>query len=325
MALKENKYYWRISLKKPEPVADKYYVFDKIIILDKKLIKKIETLRQLIIGYCVVRNKNKTAADAILDEIYDIVTSVDKIQYTEFIAFWKAIDMSHSIFMKFPTQDVRKFVLEGILKKYCERRRKLYDKLGYSDITVQALYDSGASRKKGSAGIKKLINLIQKIFGNPPHVNNFSSLINTRVGYFLPDKGDRKLFRKFCNEFKVEYKFGKDHQGKEPDMVFKADSHFFIIEAKHIKESGGAQDKQIVEIIEFIKYAENANNIHYLSFMDGVYFNNFILIKNNADIKISRQKKAIERYIDRNKNNFFVNTHGLITLLRDISKEVGKK
>jgi len=316
MVLKENKYYWEVSLKNPEPAADDYYIFDQVIVSHKELIQKIERLRELIISYCVMIEKNeKSAVFTILDEIYEIITSIDKIQYTEFIAFWKALDMSYSVFKKLPN---RKFILKGLLQKYCERRRKLYDKLGYSNVTVQALYDSGASRKKGTSGIIKLIDLMQKTLGKIPHIKNLPTLTRVPLGYFLPDKGDKSLFEEFCNKFKIEYKFGKDHQGKEPDMVLKLNDQFFIIEAKHIKESGGAQDKQIVETIEFIKYSEKDGNIHYLSFMDGVYFNNFIWVKNDNN-KAGRQKKAIEKYLDENKNNFFMNTTGLIAFLKDLS------
>ncbi len=315
MALKENKYYWEVSLKNPEPAVDNYYIFDQVIVSDEKLIQKIERLRELIISYCVMIEKDEKSASKILDEIYKIITSTDKIQYTEFIAFWKASDMSYSVFKKLPNQK-QKFILKELLQKYCERRRKLYDNLGYSNVTVQALYDSGASRKKGASGIIKLIDLMQK--GKIPHIKNLSALMRVSLGYFLPDKGDKSLFKEFCNKFKIEYKFGKDHQGKEPDMVLKLNDHFFIIEAKHIKESGGAQDKQIVETIEFIRYSEKDDNIHYLSFMDGVYFNNFIWVKNNNS-KVGRQKRAIEKYLDENKKSFFVNTAGLITLLIDLS------
>lgn len=319
MVLKENKHYWRESLKCPEPVADDYYIFDKIIVSDKNLLQKIERLRELIISYCVMIEKEKSVASKILDEIYNIVISIDKIQYTEFVAFWKALDMSYSVFKKLPN---KKFILEGLLQEYCERRRKLYDKLGYSNAVVQALYDSGASRKKGASGILKLIDLIQKIFGKVSHVKNLHTLQIVPIGYFLPDMGDKKLFREFCKRFGIQYRFGKNYQGKEPDMVFKVNDRFFIIEAKHIKESGGGQNKQIVETIEFIRYSEDLDNIHYLSFMDGVYFNNFIWTKCNRDSKVRKQREAIERYLDENKKNFFVNTAGLIALFRDLSKEI---
>ena len=321
MALKRNTKYWEISLNNPEPAADEYYIFDEIILGDRNLIQKIERLRELIISYCVILEKNKKTAKNILEEIYCIITSIEKIQYSEFVAFWKALDMSYSVFMKLPDKN-KKVILAELLEKYCQRRRKLYDKLGYSNTTIQALYDSGASRKKGTAGTIKILDLANKILGlnENNRLHTIKEIRNCNSGYFLPDKGDKELFKQFCKKFKVLYQFGKDHQGKEPDIVLKVQKHFFIIEAKHIKESGGAQDKQIVETIEFIRYSEKSKFIHYLSFMDGVYFNNFIWTPSKGSLKIKRQKDDIERYLNTNSNNFFVNTAGLKALLKDLAK-----
>jgi len=321
MTLKRNIEYWQISLKNPEPAADEYYIFDEVIIEDKELIQRIERLRELIISYCVMLDKYKKAAEKILDEIYEIVTSIDKIQYTEFIAFWKVLDMSLSVFKKLPNQKV---ILAELLEKYCSRRRQLYDKLGYSNVTVQALYDSGASRKKGTAGIIKVLDLANKILNlrKDEHLETIREVRTRYRGYFLPDKRDKELFRLFCRRFNIAYQFGRGHQGKEPDIVLKIGHHFFIIEAKHIKESGGAQDKQIVEMIEFIKYSENSRFIHYLSFMDGVYFNNFIWAIPDNSTKASRQKEDIEKYLRDNPSNFFVNTAGLKEIFNDLSKKI---
>ena len=108
------------------------------------------------------------------------------------------------------------------------------------------------------------------------------------------------------------------HQDKEPDIVLKINDKSFIIEAKHIKESGGAQDKQIVELIEFIRYSEELENVHYVSFMDGVYFNNFSWAKEGDETKVNKQKKAIEEHLTNNPKNFFVNTSGLLSLFEDL-------
>lgn len=301
MALKRNLEYWEISLKNPEPILDEYYIFDEVIIEDKELIQKVERLRDLITSYCVVLEKDKKVAEKILDEIYEIISSTDKIQYTEFVAFWKVLDIPFSVFEKLPNQ---KFILAELLKKYCSRRRQLYDKLGYSNVTAQALYDSSVSRKKGTVGIIKVLDLASKILGLDKHLRTIEEVKTCNRGYFLPDKGDKELFKTFCESFKIAYKFGEEHQGKEPDIVLKIDEHFFIIEAKHIKETGGAQNKQIGEIIEFIKYSESSKFIHYLSFMDGLYFNNFIRIPPDNSSKITRQKVDIEIYLKDNPNNF---------------------
>lgn len=315
MVLKINKYYWEESLRNPEPVADEYYIFDEVIVSDTSLIQKIERLRELIISYCVMIEKDRNATSKILDEIYDIITSADKIQYTEFVAFWKALDLSYSIFNQLPNQ---KTILNEILQKYCEKRRKLYDQLGYTHTTVQALFDSGASRRKGSSGIEKLVDLLRNLIG-ATHVKTIEEFVSAHTGYFLPDTEDELLFEEFRKKFGIKYTFGRRHQQKRPDLVFKANNHFFIVEGKHVKESGGAQDKQVLELIEFVKNSEGSNNIHYVSFMDGVYFNNFIWIYPNSDNKTARQRRDIEEALASNKNNYFVNTAGFIRLLKDLT------
>ncbi len=187
---------------------------------------------------------------------------------------------------------------------------------------MQALYDSGSSRKKGVLGVEKTITLIKRRIVNISHVKNIQDLMKSSVAYFLPDKGDGTLFEKFCESLNIKYAFGKNHHGKKPDLVFKINGRFFIIEAKHIKESGGAQDKQIGEMIEFVRYSEDLDNIHYMAFMDGMYFNNFIWVKDET--KIGKQKETIEKYLHKNKKNFFVNTAGFLSLLEDLVEEINK-
>ncbi len=113
MAVKDNIYYWKKSLKSPEPAVDDFYIFDEMIVSDNELIEKVERLRELIISYCIVSEKNvDTTSKILLDEIYSIIISTDKIQYTEFVAFWKALDISYSVFKKLPNN---KIVLKELL------------------------------------------------------------------------------------------------------------------------------------------------------------------------------------------------------------------
>ena len=247
MALKSNLEYWKYSLKHPEPIFEDYYIKDDLIVENKDLIEKVERLRELIISYCVIIEKNEETAQEILDEIYNIIVSVENINYSEFVSFWNAMDLSYSIFKK---MDNKKEVLKELLCEYCKRRRKIYDKLGYSNITVQALYDSGSSRKQGASGGDKLVDIVTDII-NATYTNNLSDFKNGDCCYFLPDGTDKKLFKEFIEKYSLNYEFGKNSQNKIPDMVLKIGDDIFVIEAKHIKESGGAQDKQIKEIIEF--------------------------------------------------------------------------
>lgn len=306
--------YWQISLENLELIGDEYYVFDHLIIDDKNLIEKIERLRELIISYCVLMEKESDVIDEIFNEIYKIIISIKKIQYHEFIAFWKVLDISYSVFRKLPN---RKHVLKEILLRYCQRRRKLYDKIGYSNVTVQALYDIGASRKKGSAANIKITDMIKNNFENPVYAKKIFDLENNKVSYFLADRGDKDLFKKLCSKYNIKYEFGKQHQGKILDIVLKVLEQIFLIEAKHMKEGGGAQDKQVVEVIDFIGFSENSENIHYVTFMDGVYFNRFSK-KEIHSFKTKTQKKSIENNLEKHRSNFFVNTAGLKAIFQDL-------
>jgi hypothetical protein len=314
--LRQNLDYWEISLKNPEPIIDEYYAFNKLIVQNQNLIQKVERLRELITTYCVLLEIDKQALGKILDEIY-MITLHENIQYTEFIAFWKTLDLSYSSFGRLPEQD-RKSMLHKILEEYCEKRKKLYDELGYSNIVVQALYDGGVSRKKGKAGTEKIANLILQKFMSAQKFGTIDELRDQKLGYFLPDE-NKFLFAEFIANYDIKYKFGQIYQGKLPDVVLKAKDHFFIIEAKHINETGGAQDKQIVELISFINQREPSQNIHYVAFLDGLYFNYFV--NPPQESKVYQQKEAIENCLKRNQNNFFVNTAGFVNLLRDLSEE----
>jgi len=317
MGLRNNFDYWLESLKNPEPVFDDYYMFEEIIVSDAELIKKIERLRELIISYCVVIEKNENASSEILDEIYGIIISVDKIQYTEFLAFWKCLDMTYSIFEDLSNN---KDVLKVILQKYCERRRKLYDRLGYSNTTVQALYDNGSSRKKGNAGIRKITDMCNTYFKNFNHSTTMDQFNKYKICYILPDKGDKKLFDQFLNEYNLDFEYGRGMQNKKPDFLLRYSDQFFIIEAKHLKEGGGEQNKSVGELIGFVRQAENINNIHYIGFMDGVYFNLFISPRESEQKEdvIKRQLTDIRNTIKENENNFIVNTKGFELLLGDL-------
>ncbi len=318
MGLKRNLEYWKISLENPEPLIDDYYnIFNKVIVKDEELIRNVKRLRELIERYCTAQ-ENREDVKGLLDEIQQILKSTDKIQYTEFVAFWKVLDISFSEFKKLPNQN-QKYILSKLLKEYCLHRIKLYEELGYSNITTQALYDSGASRKKGEAGIVKVLHLAREVLNLNDKLNAIDTIEISQKGYFLPNE-NKEFFSEFCKTFNIIYEFGRKHQGKKPDIILKVNNHFFIIEAKHIKETGGGQDKQIYEIIEFIKYSENSNFIHYLSFMDGTYFNKFIRANFKSKSKINKQKRDIERYLKNNPNNFFVNTAGLKEIFKDLLK-----
>jgi len=327
--LRYNFHYWNESLKYKENIFDDSYFINQIIVNDEELISRVEKLRELIVTYCVLKEEQgdtEAVLQKIFNNILNLIESAEQIQYTEFVAFWKILDISYSTFKDYSNEE-KKDILKSILELYCENRRKIYDRLGYTNTTVQALYDTGASRKKSKLGIKKIETLLENILNisNTEYlkVENLKDFEGKKICYLLPDsnKSDKEIFDDFIKRKHLDYRFGGEHQNKYPDIVIKICEHYFVIEAKHIKESGGTQDKQIVEIIEFIKYSENVDNIHYVSFLDGIYFNKFISLKyKDNKNKVLSQIRDIENALKYNKNNFFVNTYGLKLLIEDTTR-----
>ncbi len=84
------------------------------------------------------------------------------------------------------------------------------------------------------------------------------------------------------------------------------------MEHKHMKESGGGQDKQMTEIIDFVSY--NDNGVGYISFLDGVYFN-LLSDKNITSGKSFIQRSKIYKNLNNNKQNYFINTRGFVKFL----------
>lgn len=101
-----------------------------------------------------------------------------------------------------------------------------------------------------------------------------------------------------------------------PDAIFKFNNIIYIVEHKHLKEGGGGQDKQLLEIIDLIKYSEDG--VRYISYFDGMYFNS--LINPKSTVKINTVKNDIINNLTKCPNNFFVNTMGFEKILKDFKK-----
>jgi len=333
MALKENHEYLELSLKYPEGLREKYYIIDKVIICDEGLVKKIHQLRDTIAAYNCFRKKKdeeaKTIRRRLVSELHSLLETTENIQYSEFVAFWATQDMTYSIYQNLE-KEKQLDVLKSLLESFCERREELYKKVGYSDVSVQVLYDSGASRRKGTAGVQKMIHLLNEISDSRDigiekikSANEFYKpfwyfAIEKRMGRAKSESAS--LFSQFRAFFSVIYPFGKARQKKLPDLIVWNGSRALVIEAKHLKEGGGGQSKQVGELIDFINQKEQAKNIHYVSFADGTYFNKFINAYQKED-KIADQRRDIEKALRKFRQNFFVNTMGLIEIFNDVFSE----
>lgn len=301
--LKGGIYYWKYSLENHEEFPDIYYTNDVIIIEpvdnNKDFLKKVNELRDLITSYCcLTENKIKADVDKVVNKIKDILTSKSNINYTEFVAYWKCLDVDYETFLEIPNQEN---ILKKLLDKYCERRRKLYEKCGYTNVSIQALYDSGSSRTKGQKFKQKIKKIVVESLGE-----------DVKLAFI-----GKNNWENIKQRLNLTYTFGIRHQDKIPDFFIEYKNHYIIGEAKHIHSIGGAQDKQISELIDFINQKESKANIHYLSLLDGFYMYHFNQDR-LSDNKPNKQKDDIETALNKNIQNFFVNAKGLQKMLQDL-------
>jgi len=340
MSVKENTYYWEYSLQHPEPDIDEEpYIHDKLIITSTDYLAKANYLRDLITTYCVLKEvdcieptrdvvnmqlpnadehheSHESNCQKVLKEIDRVLKKVKNIQYTEFVAFFKCLGLSYSVYRK-ENDGKRLEILAKILDRYCERRKKQYDSLGYTHVTQQALYDSAASRTQGSAANERLRQLIKQVSGELiQEISDPLELAKSRLGYYVVNK---EGFLQIRNKININYNYGKNNQNKIPDLVIKTRDRILIIEAKHVREAGGAQNKQVNELIQFIRQREKKSVpyvVSYVAFLDGRYFNK--IANPPSEGKIRQQRDAIEKALKQYPNNYFVNTAGLCKLLTDL-------
>jgi len=285
-------------IKNPEHFFDSNYMFtdkDQKLTLYINNTKKIKNLL-IAIKELLKRNENKTADKLFLD----LQKSVKNNKYSEYICFVNACDINLEHIIK----DI------GLLKKvttlYLENRD--LNEVVPSEW-VQALIDSGASRRKGQAGENKLIELLENCnFKKVAAYSDFTKE-NKCVAKFKKT-GDFSLLNIQKN---LGITFGGNNQNKQLDLIIKNKDDTYFLEAKHMHISGGAQNKQILELIELIREQILNPKYHIISFLDGTYFNIIFNTKNiDKEIKnkIINQQEDIIEALTKNKNNYFINTAG---------------
>ena len=309
------KFFWTNK----EEYLDEQYGSDEIILDKEDFVGNVEKLRSIIRSAC-----RKCEQGGIAPEIESVLSLIrsdasDKIQYSEFGAYIKTHDLSFSKLSELAEADPAQArrVLEKLVRDYCAKREAEYARRGvsYSSSTLQALYDSGSSRKKGRMGPKKLSAILQKM-ARFKAVGNMEEFETNRFGYFEVDSG-KALIRAILGKHKIRFRFSGKKEDKLPDFCFRAGRHFFIVEAKHIHEPGGAQDKQINEIIGFIGYDEAAAglSVHYVSFLDGLYANTFDFDQPPEGGKLGLQHANVSKALKKHPANYFVNTFGFARLV----------
>lgn len=189
-------------------------------------------------------------------------------------------------------------------------------KISADPVHIQSLIDKGSQRALGIVGQQKIVEIAQ----------NFGFEYTNDPDIFLKNKNSVSYYKKELKEKIIpEIDFGS--QNKDLDIIIKSNDKYFFIESKHIKECGGAQDKQIKELIGLIK-TKMPKNTFMVSFLDGVFSNEilnseiFNVFENKDKIiknKIEQQQLEILDNLHKNKSAFWLNSAGLIEFLRDLA------
>lgn len=326
---------FKFSLQNPEPIMDEEYVKKGSLIISAKaespttLMMKNAALIEGITGYAFAKKVNETTTmNKALDTILELINS-QFINYSEFISFWPVVDISHSIFKKIdPTQ--QKEVLRKIVEKYIELRHSLYTDYGYLPTTLQVGKDAKAHKETGGCGSKKIRKILENAGFTEANSNSVKEFIDGEKKYLDADKKGKTLFKNLLEDYGIKFLSSSDKEGKMPDFLIRYKKTIIILEHKHLREGGGGQDKQVNELISFINFSEAQDNVHYVSFLDGIYFNFFIKSseknKNSVDIelpkknKVSTQLHGIEKNLQTHCKNYFVNTAGFKKLIKDLSR-----
>jgi len=258
----------------------------------------VSTTRQIkkkLIAIAEIENK-KTGQEVLGELFLELQTLLrDYSNFSEFACFINACDAR--------VEDVlgNMFLLRKVTEYYLKNR--VLNEL-VPEEWIQALIDKSTSRKKGEVGTAKLINILK---------NKKFILVNSLEDF----DSNKKIVCKYLTNKKVNNYFnltiGKKTQNKKLDLIVKNHKDFYFIEAKHINTNGGEQNKQIAELIDIIREKVKNSNYHFVSFLDGVYFNSLFDSKNKNG-KAYEQKKDIINYLKSNKNNYFLNTAGFIRL-----------
>ena len=313
---------FELSIENKELYIDKYYVKDSKPIITEDLKKpnklmsaNFEILDNISAYKIAVESKNEEMQKTTLKNIISSL-SVSGINFSEFASYWAVKDVSHSIYKgTLKTEELKLEFLKNIIPEFIKDRHLLYKIHGYSFSTLQAVSDSKAHKKNGASANKKFTDIFFS-FGFKHFESNDINLFDKSSKIFIfPDKKDKSMFKKILEHYDIKFDWSKNHEGKETDSLFKVGNEIFIMEHKHMKESGGGQDKQMSEIINFISYQDKG--VHYVSFLDGIYFN-LLADKNIRSGKSYTQRMNIFDNLKNNKQNYFVNTNGFIELLNNL-------
>ena len=321
----DNQDYFKYLSSYPEGIVDPLYykAVDRKVITDNKfqtnpLIDANERLIRFISSYQTLvfdlkKAKNDSDVKDLLELMIDTL-SVSGMNYSPFCQYFNVHNMNYSIFIKLEKERKIEFLIY-ILEHYIHNRHHVYLSHGYSNIVLQCFSDNYSHKRKGKYGTNKILDVMK--INDISHFINISGVtdVNAETYFILPDTSgtDKTVFHNILSHFKIKFQY-LDDKHKYPDALVKIGDPILIVEQKNMKEDGGGQDKQTVEITDFIKYKEDNTNVHYVTFVDGIYANKLIP---SATAKTLNQYTDVVTALAKNKANYFTNSYGFSELIQN--------
>lgn len=323
-SMQNNLVYFDIGTKHKEELIDPNYhvIVDNVIIpktkdeinaltdANHKLVKYLTSIETLI------NDLGKTYEDKEVRAYFPLIIRAMEtkgMNYSAFCQYFNVHNMNYSLFFdkKTVSEAQRIEIIEYMVKNYLKDRHEMYLSHGYSDIVLQVMSDNYSHKRKGTYGANKIADMC-RVRGIPDFSTEKRPNFNAEAFFLLSDKKGKANFIKFADAYGIV--LSEDNTVKYPDALIKIGKDFFIVEQKNMKEDGGGQDKQTVEITKFIKRKPEFEGLHYITFIDGVYFNK---LTPTATAKTKDQYVDVLETLTKYKANYFVNSYAFEKVLDD--------
>lgn len=280
------------------------------------LIKANNMLLEYITTYKNVKDSKEVSIEYKNELIYKIINILDNtnyINYSSFCIYFQVLKYSYNSYINSNLSKEEKMnLIKKIVELYIENRHDLYISHGYSNMSLQVLSDSYSSRRSSQIGTNNLKNIMNLY--NFKFVNNYDDFIKENT-YFFPEN-NVLLLEEILDKNNIDFIERRKRENKNPDLMFKINDQFYILEHKLATGAGGAQNMEVNEIISFIGEVESNKNVHYISCLESDNLSKYLY--SNIDPKAKTQYNNIVYNLKNNKNNYFLNEFGLIELLKNI-------
>lgn len=325
--MKDSLYYFNESVSHAEPLIDLSYaaiVSRNVIPLSKDSQNDLTKSNAKVIRYIssietLIKEFHKDFNDEQVIKLIRLIQEelkTEGMNLTAFCQYFNIHNVNYSVLSKFSEKEQTE-IIKIITEHYIKERHGMYLSHGYSDIVMQVMSDNYSHKRKGSFGAEKIRKLLLE--KNIPEWNSGNIDEEPEKYFLLSDKTGKKQFKCLSEKYGITLAEKGRETEKYPDAFIRIDSDFYIVEHKNMKETGGGQDKQTLEITDFINKTPEFNGLHYITFMDGIYFNG--INENAVGKQLAQYRDIISALKQKNRQNYFVNTYGFNLLIDDILAE----